>query len=137
MAARWLLGLFVIAVAVVSGTAAAISERVAHRHLDRCVRACCTCAASVARGGWITQADVDAWLDGLVPFVLQRDDIAGAVVVVIVGDGLVLTQRGFGYADVAAHKPVDPSSTLFRIGSISKLFTWTAVMQQVESGKID
>ena len=34
-------------------------------------------------------------------------------------------------------KPVDPERTLFRAGSVSKLFTWTAVMQQVEQGKLD
>src|SRR6185312_8023693 len=43
----------------------------------------------------------------------------------------------YGHADVAAGKPVDPASTLFRAGSISKLFTWTAVMQLVEQGKLD
>jgi CubicO group peptidase (beta-lactamase class C family) len=87
-------------------------------------------------GAELTKADADAWLDGLVPYALQRNEIAGAVVV-IVKDGRVLTQRGFGYADVTAGQPVDPSSTLFRIGSISKLFTWTAVMQLVEAGKIN
>jgi CubicO group peptidase (beta-lactamase class C family) len=84
----------------------------------------------------LTQADADAWLDGFMPYALDRDDIAGAVVV-IVKDGRVLTQRGFGYADVAARAPVDPDSTLFRAGSVSKLFTWTAVMQLVEQGKLD
>ena len=33
--------------------------------------------------------------------------------------------------------PVDPALTLFRPGSVSKLLTWTAVMQLVEQGKID
>jgi CubicO group peptidase (beta-lactamase class C family) len=56
---------------------------------------------------------------------------------VIVKDGQVLTQRGFGYADIAARERVDPATTMFRAGSISKLFTWTAVMQLVEQGKID
>jgi CubicO group peptidase (beta-lactamase class C family) len=84
----------------------------------------------------LTKTDVDAWLDGYMPYALARGDIAGAVVV-IVKDGQVLTQRGFGYSDVAARKPVDPETTLFRPGSTSKLFTWTAVMQQVEAGKID
>ncbi len=84
----------------------------------------------------LTAADVDAWLDGYLPFALAQADIAGAVVVVI-KDGQVLTQRGFGYADVAARRRVDPETTLFRPGSISKLFTWTAVMQLVEQGKID
>lgn len=84
----------------------------------------------------LTRDDVDAWLDGFMPFALQRGDIAGAVVVVV-KDGAVLTQRGFGYADVASRKPVDPEATMFRPGSISKLFTWTAVMQLVEQGKLD
>lgn len=84
----------------------------------------------------LTKTDVDAWLDGYMPYALARGDIAGAVVVVV-KDGQVLTQRGFGYSDVAARKPVDPETTLFRPGSTSKLFTWTAVMQQVEAGKID
>jgi CubicO group peptidase (beta-lactamase class C family) len=84
----------------------------------------------------LTQADADAWLDGFMPYTLQSNDIAGAVVV-IVKDGQVLTQRGFGYADIAAHKRVDPATTMFRAGSISKLFTWTSVMQLVEQGKID
>jgi CubicO group peptidase (beta-lactamase class C family) len=84
----------------------------------------------------LTAADADAWLDGLMPYALAQADIAGAVIV-IVKDGQVLTQRGFGYADVAARQPVDPVNTLFRPGSISKLFTWTAVMQLVEQGRID
>ena len=70
------------------------------------------------------------------PYALARGNIAGAVVVVV-KDGQVLLQKGYGYADIAAHKPVDPEDTLFRPGSVSKLFTWTAVMQQVEQGKID
>ncbi|OHD08561.1 MAG: serine hydrolase [Sphingopyxis sp. RIFCSPHIGHO2_12_FULL_65_19] len=84
----------------------------------------------------LTKQDVDRWLDGFMPFALRRGDLAGAVVVVV-KDGQVLTQRGFGYADAAKRTPVDPARTMFRPGSVSKLFTWTAVMQQVEAGKID
>ncbi len=84
----------------------------------------------------LTKQDVDSWLDGMVPFALRRGDLAGAVIVVV-KDGKVLTQRGFGYADAAKRTPVDPARTLFRPGSVSKLFTWTAVMQQVEAGKIN
>ena len=84
----------------------------------------------------LTKADADAWLDGFMPYALARGDVAGGLVV-IVKDGQVLTQRGFGYADIAARKKVDPATTLFRVGSQSKLFTWTAVMQLVEQGKID
>src|SRR4051812_33547224 len=84
----------------------------------------------------LTKADVEAWLDGFLPYALERGDVAGAVIVVV-KDGAILTQKGYGYADVAARKPVDPARTLFRAGSVSKLFTWTAVMQLVEQGKID
>ena len=70
------------------------------------------------------------------PYALHTGDIAGAVVVVV-KDGQILTARGFGYSDVEKRTPVDPKLTLFRPGSVSKLLTWTAVMQLVEQGKID
>ncbi|MBT0669272.1 beta-lactamase family protein [Novosphingobium profundi] len=81
-------------------------------------------------------ADVDAWLDGYMPFALHSKDIAGAVVTVV-KDGQIVAARGYGYADIVKRTPVDPATTLFRPGSVSKLVTWTAVMQQVEAGKID
>jgi CubicO group peptidase (beta-lactamase class C family) len=84
----------------------------------------------------MTPADVEAFLDGLVPQQLAREDIAGAVVAVV-KDGRVLFAKGYGYSDVATKKPVSPETTLFRPGSISKLFTWTSVMQLVEQGKLD
>lgn len=84
----------------------------------------------------LTEADLGAFLDGFVPTALGRGDIAGAVVVVV-KDGKVLVEKGYGVADVKANKPVDPMRTLFRPGSISKLFTWTAVMQLVEQGRLD
>jgi CubicO group peptidase (beta-lactamase class C family) len=84
----------------------------------------------------LDRADLEAWLDGYLPYALQRADVAGAVVVVV-KDGGILLSKGYGYADVARRRPVDPQRTLFRPGSVSKLFTWTAVMQQVEQGKLD
>jgi len=92
--------------------------------------------STAAAGHELTQTDVDAWLDGFVPYALKAGEIPGAVVVVV-KDGQPLTLRGFGYSDLKAQKPVDPEMTLFRPGSVSKLFTWTAVMQQVQAGKLD
>jgi CubicO group peptidase (beta-lactamase class C family) len=92
-------------------------------------------AAPVARAS-LDAADLEAWLDGFMPYALARGQIAGAVVVVVRSDGPVL-QKGYGFADVASRKPVDPNTTLFRPGSVSKLVTWTAVMQQVQAGKLD
>ena len=84
----------------------------------------------------MNRPDVEAWLDGFMPQALKHGDVAGAVVV-IVKDGQILAQKGYGYADVAKRRPIDPGTTLFRAGSTSKLFTWTAVMQLVERGKLD
>lgn len=84
----------------------------------------------------LDRADLEAWLDGYFPYALQAGDIAGAVVVVV-EDGQVLLQKGYGYADLEQREPVDPERHLFRPGSVSKLFTWTAVMQLVEQGKLD
>ncbi len=86
-------------------------------------------------GAELTKTDVDTWLDGYIPYALQSGDIAGAVVIVV-KDGHILTQRGFGYANVEKRQKVDPVATMFRVGSVSKLFTWTAVMQQVQAGKL-
>nr|WP_246623445.1 serine hydrolase domain-containing protein [Sphingomonas colocasiae] len=62
-------------------------------------------------------------------------EIAGAVVTVV-SKGKVLFSRGYGFADIDRKIPVDGEKTLFRPGSVSKLFTWTALMQQVEQGKV-
>src|SRR6185437_13942597 len=84
----------------------------------------------------MTAQDVQTFFDGLVPYAIHRGDIAGGVIVVV-KDGQPLFAKGYGYADVANHKPVIADQTLFRPGSISKTFTWTAVMQLVGAGKID
>jgi CubicO group peptidase (beta-lactamase class C family) len=93
-------------------------------------------APLASAGHELTAADAEAWLDGLLIHGLKRGDIAGAVIA-IVKDGKVLYQAGYGYADVEKKRPMDPERVLTRIGSTSKLFTWTAVMQLVQQGKLD
>ena len=66
----------------------------------------------------LTAADVEAFLEGLVPQQLEREDIAGATISVV-KDGKLLFARGYGYSDVANKKPVVAEETLFRPGSIS------------------
>ena len=84
----------------------------------------------------LEQGDLTAFFDGILPLQLERSDIAGASVLVM-KDGNVLLQKGYGYADVKTKKPVDPTSTIFRLASISKLFTWMSVMQLEEQGKLN
>jgi CubicO group peptidase (beta-lactamase class C family) len=91
---------------------------------------------SAAAAHPLERTDLEPWLDGLMPYAIERGDVAGAVVAVV-KNGEVIFAKGYGFADVEKHKPVDAERTMFRPGSISKLFTWTAVMQLVEQGKLD
>ncbi len=93
-------------------------------------------ADSAPKGHELTADDLGAFLDGFMPQEIEHADIAGAVIAVV-KDGKLLYAKGYGYSDVAKKAPVSPETTLFRPGSISKLFTWTSVMQQVELGKLD
>ncbi|MGB7537320.1 MAG: serine hydrolase domain-containing protein, partial [Anaerolineales bacterium] len=87
-------------------------------------------AGTAAGGNW------QAFFDRAVPEQMESLHIAGAVVSVVQGDEVVFT-KGYGYADEANGVAADPRETLFRIGSTTKLFTWTAVMQLVERGQLD
>ncbi|MGE0440365.1 MAG: serine hydrolase domain-containing protein [Gemmatimonadales bacterium] len=94
-----------------------------------------TPAAAPTRGVH-DRAELEGFIDGLITAARADKHIAG-VTVSVVKDGQLFFAKGYGWADVDRRIPVDPARTLFRIGSISKLFTWTAVMQLVEQGKLD
>ena len=81
-------------------------------------------------------AAVAAFVDGLVP-TLMRANHSPSGTVAIAHRGRTILTRGYGFADIEAGEPVDPTHTLFRPGSVSKLFTWVAVMQLVEQGRLD
>ncbi len=79
--------------------------------------------------------ELETFLDGLMAAHLKNHHVAGAVIAVV-KDGQLFFSKGYGYADLEQNIPVDPARTLFRPGSVSKLFVWTAVMQQVEQGNL-
>jgi CubicO group peptidase (beta-lactamase class C family) len=79
---------------------------------------------------------VESFFDGLITDHLKTKNIAGATVAVV-KDGKLFFSKGYGFSDLEKQIPVDPQKTLFRVGSISKLFVWTAVMQLVEQKKLD
>ena len=81
-------------------------------------------------------AEMEAFLDDLFAQQMEENHIAGAAVSVV-KDGKLFFAKGYGYADLENKIPVDPEQTMFRIGSVGKVFTWTAVMQLVEQGKLD
>lgn len=82
------------------------------------------------------RAVLESFLDGVLDVGMREHHVTGGVVA-IVKDGQVLFAKGYGHRDVEKNLPVDARTTLFRIGSTTKLLTWTAVMQLVEQGKLD
>jgi CubicO group peptidase (beta-lactamase class C family) len=80
--------------------------------------------------------ELEAFLDGVFAAQMQAYNIPGATVAVV-KDGELFFAKGYGYADLEKRTHVEPDKTLFRIGSVSKLLTWTAVMQLFEQGKLN
>jgi len=86
--------------------------------------------------GLTTPDALEAFIDELMADHVEQFGLAGATVTVV-KDGDVFVSKGYGHADLAADVPVNADTTLFTTGSVAKLFTWTAVMQLVEQGKLD
>lgn len=76
------------------------------------------------------------YVDGLLNGLITAGEIPGATIVVI-QNGQISHKAGYGFADIRNRTKVDPDKTLFRVASISKLFTATAVMQIAEQGRVD
>jgi len=80
-------------------------------------------------------AGLQDFVDGVMAQQIVSHELAGATLAVV-HEGEILFSAGYGFSDIEAGAPVDPAQTLFRPGSVSKLFTWTALMQQVEAGRV-
>ena len=72
---------------------------------------------------------LEAFVDGVIESQMEEKHVAGVTVAIVFEDDLILA-KGYGYADVENRIPVDPHKTLFKIQSVTKLFTWTALMQR-------
>ena len=92
--------------------------------------------AAPGASGPTNSVELEAFFDGVMSTALDTHNIAGGVVAVV-RDGALFFAKGYGFADLEQRIPVQADTTLFRIGSISKLFVWTAVMQLVEQGQLD
>jgi CubicO group peptidase (beta-lactamase class C family) len=79
--------------------------------------------------------NLEAFVDGVVGGFMAQEQIAGAEVAVV-RDGEVLLVKGYGIDSVEPRRAVDPNESLFRLGSISKTFTWLSIMQLAERGKL-
>jgi CubicO group peptidase (beta-lactamase class C family) len=91
--------------------------------------------ARLTPGEALPAPELEAYVDGLVKDAMDREHIAG-VTVAIVQNGQVILKKGYGAASLSPARKVDPDTTLFRLGSISKTFTWIALMREVEAGRV-
>lgn len=66
--------------------------------------------------------------------IVKRENIPGLMVGITTKDSAIFS-GGFGYADINAKRPVD-SQTLFRMGSITKMFVSLAILKLVQEGKL-
>ncbi len=64
------------------------------------------------------------------------DSVAGGAIA-IVKDGRIVFEKGYGYADIKNRITVDPKTTVFEYGSVTKLFTWISAMQLAEQEMLD
>jgi len=93
-------------------------------------------AAGAAAASLDDVAALEAYIDGIVkPLMKTNSSPSGTVA--IAQNGELIFAKGYGFEDIEEQTLVDPYVTLFRPGSVSKLFTWVSVMQLVEQGKLD
>lgn len=116
-----------------------------HRRLPRCIwLPAKQLAAIVALLGCFAAAparatpveDHGAYFETLFAALMEEHGIPG-LAVVLVQDGRVVFQAGYGWANVGRQKRIDPVETIFPLGSVSQLLTTVAVLQQVEQNAID
>jgi CubicO group peptidase (beta-lactamase class C family) len=97
------------------------------------------CSSILALFAWSSAnaelPNLEPFVDGVVGAYMSQEQIAG-VQVAVVRDGETLLVKGYGIDSVEPRRYVDPQQSLFRIGSISKTFTWLSIMQLVERGNL-
>jgi len=96
------------------------------------------CAAPPEKPAQGTRGDygyAKSYLSWLIPREMSRAEVAG-LSIALVDDQRVQWSQGFGYADAERRIPAN-EQTIYGIGSVTKLFTATAVMQLAVQGRID
>lgn len=81
-------------------------------------------------------ARLSAALNALVKTGMEAEHVPG-LAVVVVRSGRTILKRGYGVADLASGTPLDPDTTLVRIGSITKALTALAVTRAAADGRLD
>lgn len=99
----------------------------------------CWCGAGAAEAQGLPIGKIEAlpaFIDATIPTLMEQRHVPGTAVVVV-HDGRILFSRGYGKARLDSVSSVDPTRTVFRIGSLTKVFTAAAAVQLAEAGKLD
>lgn len=91
--------------------------------------------ASHAKQVIVNPKDLGLFLDDFFARQMRDNHVPGAVFVMVQG-GKIVFMKGYGVSDLQTGAPVIPDRTLFRVGSISKLMTATAIMQLAARGQL-
>ncbi|MGY3794670.1 serine hydrolase domain-containing protein [Aquimarina sp. 433] len=105
----------------------------------RCYILCFLCIGIIytSKSQEIDYKKLENSLDSLMQTTMEEEHIPGAAFI-IVKDGKTLLKKGYGYASLGEDvRRVDPDSTIFRIGSVTKTFTATALLQLIDQKKVD
>ncbi len=123
------------------GATARVARRAANAARWSSIRAnlavaiCCAFTGSVSAQQDSDVSPLAARVDGLVEGLMTREQVPGAIMAVVSGDEVIV--RGYGVAGLDGQTAVSPDNVRFEIGSITKLFTWVAVIMLVEEGRLD
>jgi CubicO group peptidase (beta-lactamase class C family) len=96
---------------------------------------CCGSARAQPIAATLDAARLAVFADAVLPAEMAKRYIPGAVLVVVDAGSPALA-RGYGVADIAAGRRVDPDRTQFRLASVGKVITATAALQLVEQGRL-
>lgn len=113
-----------------------MQQKLTFAFLGMVLALCYATSAGVLAADLTDARQLESFFDGVMAVQLRQYASPGAMVAVV-KDGEILLAKGYGWADKEERVPVDPVTTMFRPGSNSKLFVWTAVMQLVEQGLLD
>jgi len=86
--------------------------------------------------GSLDPVAVQHWSDAYFEAAMARSKVPGAVMVVV-DHGKVVFIKGYGVTTPVGGRPIDPNTTFFRLGSITKVLTAITATQLIEEGKID
>jgi CubicO group peptidase (beta-lactamase class C family) len=103
---------------------------------DRLLAACAVCVAVavVTRSHSVPATDFPA-ADDLMLRLMSMDNVSG-VALMLIKDGRIVLEKGYGFRDLESHAPVT-TATLFNIGSISKSFTALGIAQLVDQHQVE